>query len=62
MGWNRGGGGSVQPLVPLCLFDKSNRWPLTVSLYPDAGGAGAAAIPPPKKNTCCGKKEEKKKV
>lgn len=29
------GGGSVQPLlVPLCLFDKSNRWPLTVKSLP----------------------------
>ena len=26
--------GSVQPLVPLCLFDKSNRWPLTVKSLP----------------------------
>lgn len=31
MGWRRG---FVQPLVPFCLFDKSNRWPLTVKSLP----------------------------
>lgn len=30
----RGGGVRGQPLVPLCLFDKSNRWPLTVKSLP----------------------------
>lgn len=28
------GGGPLQPPVPLCLFDKSNRWPLTVKSLP----------------------------
>lgn len=41
------GGGSVQPLVPLCLFDKSNRWPLTVKSLPRCRrGRGCRDIAP----------------
>lgn len=41
------GGGSVQPPVPLCLFDKSNRWPLTVKSLPRCRrGRGCRDIAP----------------